>query len=102
MYKCYKDYVCVHLHRRSSTDECSSIKKKKIMYNDAYSFTLSKKTVWIYLNIDNIELPDVFTFKARLKRLNNEYVDLLQPLIIFIGQLSSCQNPELFNVYLHV
>ena len=99
MYKCYKDYVCVHLHRRSSTDECSSIKKRKLCCLQLY---VIKKTVWIYLNIDTIELPDVFTFKARLKRLNNEYVDLLQPVIIFIGQLSSCPNPELFNVYLHV
>ena len=28
------------------------------------------------LDID-IDLPDIFTFKARLKRQNNAYVDLL-------------------------
>ena len=47
-------------------------------------------------------LMSLHYFKARLKRLNNKYVDLLYPVIIFIGQLSSCQNPELFNVYLYV
>ena len=31
--------------------------------------------LWDIFALENIELPDIFTFKARLKRLNRVYVD---------------------------
>ena len=34
--------------------------------------------LWDALPVDNIELPDIFLFKNRLKRLNKAYVDLLK------------------------
>ena len=30
------------------------------------------------LSLDTIDLPDIYTFKARLKRLNPVYLDLLK------------------------
>ena len=60
-------------------------KSRRIVFKtDDYEGTLYKHSpyfvgakLWDNLTVDTIELPDVFSFKARLNRLNNEYVDLL-------------------------
>ena len=62
------------------------LKSRRIVFKtDNYEGTLYKRSpyfvgakLWDNLTVDTIELPDVFSFKARLKRLNNEYVDLLK------------------------
>ena len=51
---------------------------------NSYEGTLYKRSpyfvgakLWDKLTIDTIELSDIISFKARLKRLNNVYIDLL-------------------------
>ena len=56
-----------------------------VFKTDSYEGTLLYKSspyfvgakLWDNLTLDNIELSDVFAFKARLKRLNKGYIDLL-------------------------
>ena len=79
MYKKSKD-ITMHkvfpLNTRLST--------RIVFKTDAYEGTLYKRCpyfvcskLWNDLAVDIIELAYVFAFKARLKGLNKEYVDLL-------------------------
>ena len=52
--------------------------------NNNYEGTLYKRSpyfqgrkFWDNLPLDVVELPDIFSFKTKLKRLNSVYVDLL-------------------------
>ena len=55
-----------------------------VFRTDNYEGTLYKRSpyfqgckFWDNLALDDVELPDIFTIKARLKRLNSVYADLL-------------------------
>ena len=57
---------------------------RKVFKTAGYEDTLYKRSpffvgarLWDTLSAADIDLPDIFTFKARLKRQNNAYVDLL-------------------------
>ena len=53
-----------------NTRECSCFK------TDHYERTLYKRSPYL-MGTKLIDLPDIYTFKARLKRQNKVYVDLL-------------------------
>ena len=50
--------------------------KEGALYKRSPYFVGAK--LWDSLSLDTIDLPDIYTFKARLKRLNPVYVDLLK------------------------
>ena len=79
MYKKSKDVTMHKVFARNTR-----VSRRVVFKTDSYEGTLYKRSpyfvgskLWNDLTLDTIDLPDVFTFKARLKRLNREYVDLL-------------------------
>ena len=61
--------------RRSRRIVFKTDSKEETLYKRSLYFVESK--LWDTLPLDIIEMPDVFSFKARLIRMNINYVDLL-------------------------
>ena len=62
---------------------CTNKSRRIVFKTDRYKGSLYKSSpyytgakLWDSLSDHTIELPDIFTFKARLKRMNRVYVDL--------------------------
>ena len=79
MYKKSKDLTMLKVFPRNTR-----LSRRPVFKTDRYEGTLYKRSpyfvgskLWDNLTIDIIELPDIYAFKARLKRLNNSYVDLI-------------------------
>ena len=79
MYKKSKDPSLLKLFPRNTRGSM-----RKVFRTANYEGTLYKQSpyytgakLWDALSVVDIDLPDIFAFKARLKRLSNVYVDLL-------------------------
>ena len=79
MYRKSKD---VTMHKVFARDTRQS--KRIVFKTDRYEGIVYKRSpyfigvkLWDSLTVDTIELPDIFSFKARLKSYNRQYVDLL-------------------------
>ena len=60
------------------------VSRRIVFKTDGYQGGLYKRSpyfvgcnLWDSLALDIIEMPDIVSFKTRLKRLNQHYVDLL-------------------------
>ena len=79
MYKKSKDVTMHKVFPRNTR------RSKRIVFRtDNHEGTLYKRSpyfkgckLWDNMSLEDTELPDIFTFKARLKRLYSDYVDLL-------------------------
>ena len=79
MYKKSKDITMHKVFARNTR-----VSRRIVFKTDNFEGALYKRSpyfvgakLWDKLSLDTIELPDIFTFKARLKRQNIVYRDLL-------------------------
>ena len=79
MYKKSKDINLHNIFPRQTR-----LSNRIVFKTDRYEGTLYKRSpyfvgtkLWNLLQLDVIELPDIYSFKSRIKKMNKTYVDLL-------------------------
>ena len=79
MYKKSKDVTMHKIFLRNT-----KVSRRILFKTDSYQGSLYKRSLyfvvsnlWDTLSLETIDLPDNYSFKTRIKRLNCQYVDLL-------------------------